>query len=354
MKRKIITDNASISFENIEPKRQIIWSVNMNLRAMTNKIDALMYTLRRLSYRSHLHSRSLDVLDFTAGMSFMAMELVTGNTPSNSAVKGFLSSYSGNKDLSEGLEGLNDIDFRPPIARYTNLSFDIPQIKITTISDYDYFQSLLSDETFGLDDYYKDLIYDLLLSALDVYSPAYKIPKKTKETLKNKYEQAIATGDRISVQIGNKLEKLKNLNKKGVKYDLITCNDLMCFKDRVEILKALQSVLSVGGAAFIPFQWWNQRMDSDEEVGYTLIADKVNTGGKDILLEDYLAETYPNAFQVDPYQDKKVLIIKGTETPVEIPTFSPEIIAPTVSSLPGTGNLPEFAPDMPVMRWTLP
>jgi hypothetical protein len=135
------------------------------------------------------------------------------------------------------------------------------------------------------------------------------------------YDKRIASGA-LSVQSGdNHVDTLKYLAAQGKKFDIGVFQQLAWSADRVRLLEALQSVVAVGGEIMVTTQSWAPRSMLDRAGTENIMRfnDTIVINGTEQPLVRWLAQMYPDAFEVRGGAGCEALIVKGTEVPVELP-----------------------------------
>lgn len=327
-------------FPRIEPKDAMNWSYNITDATMLRNIIGgsvgFGETLRRLAYRSNVQNRPFKVLEVTYGIPSIALELLN---PISFRVNGdYFEYYTGSRnldDITAASVGTGEIHTR----------FETPEVQITTVSQRDHLHDLLSGKESDFDGF--SHVQQRISAIFYRKGQDYRDENKMRLIKKN-YEEAQSQGH-LFVHQGELVSQLKLIFNSGERYDLVIFNQLMYSDDRIRLLEASQSVISVGGLAYIPLTWWSPSFKGGTHEG-TLLADVVNVEGRDLPLEEYLAQNYPNAFEVREFSNVKTLIVKGTSTPIKLPSMKAEIIEQHVSIY--SKNHASYYPDMPVIRWT--
>lgn len=128
-------------------------------------------------------------------------------------------------------------------------------------------------------------------------------------------EACVARGE-LKVVPGEAVSSLQSLSTQHQKFDLIINHELAAMPDRIAVISAMQALLKPGGRAYVSLRWW------DPDGTYLHLNDQVIIGGRWVPLEDYLSSQFPEAFDQAYFPDAKTLIIKGTNTPVDLPPMS--------------------------------
>ena len=330
-------------FPAVEPAEAMKWSYNITAFTMLRNLIGTSVqfgdTLRRLAYRSNIQHRPFRILEVTYGLPSIAMELFSPHSFRSNG--DFLQYYIGSPNLDDITVASYDESDR------IRQGFEPPQIHITAVSPRDYLLDLLSGNNHRLTKRDVSHVTDRLSAIL--YQIEQRYTQDTLETLKRKYQDA-KSNSRINVFEGDLVSSLSMLSQRREKYDLVVCNQFMYSPDRIRLFEALQSVISEGGISYIPLTWWSPALEGGIDEG-TLLADVIHIDGRDLPVERYLAENYPDAFEVKSYPGVNALIVKGTPNPVKLPLMTAEIIKPHISD--EFINNPHYYPDMPILRWKL-
>lgn len=292
-------------------------SLYILLRNMNGGSPDLQGTIRELAEKAYLNNDSMNILEMGNGVPFKTLWFQEGVIRQNGDM------------MIYGKKG----------------SHESPRVVSTIVSDRDYVKGITNNE-FGLDrSTDRDYLYDHLEGMMG--SPNYRSGHRNfddifKANIQTKYEKKQKEGD-IRLHTGSDLVKqLQKAYADGERFDL-AFPDLVGTVDRINTLQVIQASLKLGGHGFVPIEWWrpNSFDTSDGLREISLIKDVVRIDDKAVPLEEYLAEEFPEAFQIAHYPGAKTLIIKGTLRPVQLPDFDGKVV--------GTSTKPSKRVDI---EWT--
>lgn len=155
------------------------------------------------------------------------------------------------------------------------------------------------------------------------------------------YDALLASG-RHDVHVGDAVDQLRALAARGEKFDVALCPELAWTADRIALLSAFQGALTDRGRGFLVTETWAPQTFGRGTESIQRFADVVSVDGRDVPLSEYLADNYPEHFEVLHFSGGQALVAKGSKDPVELPEMTPEAIE---------GRTVQFG--LPVLRWTI-
>jgi hypothetical protein len=146
---------------------------------------------------------------------------------------------------------------------------------------------------------------------------------------------------KLHVRQGDPVDSLLGLIREGKRFDLAVFHELAWNANRMQLLQTLQAAMAPGGVAFVPLETWApvSIMDRAGVEGIVRFKDTVASPKGDVPLAEYLADQFPEAFELRRGAGVKTLVVKGTREPVDLPAMDAQPTGETVDR------------GFPVLRW---
>jgi hypothetical protein len=277
------------------------WSGDINFYILTRNLRTFAETVRDQAYFASAERRPMRILEMTHGLPRTALELTE---PERARRHGDYFIY-----------------YTPPGNGYgqRGIPHEAPFVESTVITPH----NLLSEPAIADAPHEFRKWYDAELAG--EWPEGREYPVATIQRRISTLEQA----GRFKVIEGDMAGRLREQVRAGKRYDLITANEVAWTADRVNVLASIQHALSAKGRGFVPLEWWSPRSLGGKGVNeFVHFADRVRLkNGREMALEDYLSERFPDAFEVSREAGTKTLLVKGTSKPVTIPPLDPVAVS---------------------------
>lgn len=213
---------------------------------------------------------------------------------------------TGDPRLALGLTDESYVRAQGDMLIYDNSAHAAPKLKATVITPLDRIRDFLTGpaESTGSEHELQVVL-------------ASKTWKPSKAEMLAGYEERLADGT-FDMRVGEPITQLKALLKEGKRFDFIFTQELAWTKNRVQMLELLPNLLTSGGVAYLPLEWWRPGMERGMEK-FEHFADTVELpGGRHKPLADYLAQTYPELFTIAHFPGATTLVVKSAQKPINL------------------------------------
>jgi hypothetical protein len=268
-----------------------------DMLTLFDRFPILLDVVRNRADQAYLQKRRLEVLDLADTIPF----------------KGLAFHLGGRFDFGDTLiEGR----FRHPA----------PRIRTTFMSGEDYVAKALGREGLNLEnEYLENATWKVIYSAMGVPTPATSFVAE-REKVDEAYQRKKEEGETLVVDLQSDLVAgMRKAYARGERYDFIF-PELPATLDRMNYLQMVQALLKQGGVAVVPLAI-NYLQQNPRHFGLgkveTFFDDRVITEDETrVPLAEYLAQQFPDAYEIiDGRVSSKMLLIKGTQPPVQLPEF---------------------------------